>query len=122
MGKVRTLKDRTSILRARELRAEDTKAEAHLWASLRDRRLGGWRWKRQVPQGPYIVDFYCAEAKLVVEVDGGQHAEAVPYDERRTAYLASKGLRVLRFWNREVLTNRDGVGLTILNACEGVEE
>ena len=122
MGKVRTLKDRTLVERARELRTEDTKAEAHLWASLRDRRLGGWRWKRQVPQGPYIVDFYCAEAMLVVEVDGGQHADAVPYDERRTTFLASKGLRVLRFWNREVLTNRDGVCLTILNACEGVED
>jgi len=122
VGKVRTLKDRTLVERARELRTEDTKAEAHLWASLRDRRPGGWRWKRQVPQGPYIVDFYCAEAMLVVEVDGGQHADAVPYDERRTTFLASKGLRVLRFWNREVLTNRDGVCLTILNACEGVED
>ena len=68
------------------------------------------------------MDFYCAEAMLVVEVDGGQHADAVPYDERRTTFLASKGLRVLRFWNREVLTNGDGVCLTILNACEGVED
>lgn len=73
--------------------------------------------------GPYIVDFYCAEAKLVVEVDGGQHAEQVEYDERRTAFLIlTKGLRVLRFWNHDVLTNLDGVCLTILNACEGVED
>lgn len=122
MGRVRTLRDRTPVLRARVLRVDDTKAEAHLWASLRDRRLGGRRWKRQVPQGPYIVDFYCAAAGLVVEVDGEQHAEQLEYDERRTAFLSSKGLRVLRFWNRDVLTNRDGVCLTILNACEGRED
>ena len=70
--------------------------------------------------GPYIADFYCPAAKLVVEVDGGQHSEQVAYDERRTAFLASKGLRVLRFWNTNVLTNAGGVCLTILNACEGV--
>jgi very-short-patch-repair endonuclease len=121
MGKVRKLKDPTPVLRARALRAGNTKAEAHLWASLRDRRLGGWRWKRQVPRGAYIVDFYCADAALVVELDGGQHAEQVEYDQRRTEFLSSKGLRVLRFWNHEILTNRDGVCLTILNACEGRE-
>lgn len=72
--------------------------------------------------GTYIVDFYCAEAKLVIEVDGGQHAEQVEYDERRTGFLSSRGLRVLRFWNHDVLTSLDGVCLTILNACEGVAE
>lgn len=122
MGKVRKLRDPTPVLRARSLRARDTKAEARLWAALRDRRLGGWRWRRQAPQGPYIVDFYCAAARLVVELDGGQHADAVGYDERRTAYLNAKGLRVLRFWNHQVLTSREGVCLTILNACEGVAD
>jgi len=121
VGKVRSIKDPTPVARARELRRGDTDAEAKLWNVLRDRRLGGWRWKRQVPQGGYIVDFCCAAAKLVVEVDGGQHAESAAYDERRTAYLSSKGLRVIRFWNHEVLTNRDGVALTILHACEDVE-
>jgi very-short-patch-repair endonuclease len=99
VGKVRKLRVPTPVLRARSLRIEDTKSEARLWASLRDRRLGGWRWKRQVPQRPYIVDFYCAAARLVVEIDGGQHAEQMGYEERRTAYLNAKGLRVLRFWN-----------------------
>jgi very-short-patch-repair endonuclease len=122
VGKVRTLKDRTPIVRARALRTEDTRSEARLWAALRDRRLGGWRWKRQVPQGPYIVDFYCAAARLVVEIDGGQHAEQVGYDDRRTAFLNAKGLRVLRFWNHQVITNIDGVCLTILNACEGLAD
>jgi len=65
------------------------------------------------------VDFLCVEAGLVVEVDGGQHADQVAYDARRTAYLERSGLRVLRFWNSDVMTNRDGVCLTILDACGG---
>ncbi|MGH6967156.1 MAG: DUF559 domain-containing protein, partial [Phenylobacterium sp.] len=59
--------------------------EARIWEALRNRKLGGWKWKRQVPRGSYIVDFLCLEAKLVVELDGGQHAEQVAYDARRTA-------------------------------------
>jgi very-short-patch-repair endonuclease len=119
MGRIRTLKDRTPTLRAQRLRREDTDAEARLWGSLRDRRLGGWKWRRQVPRGPYIVDFLCIEARLAVELDGSQHAENVDYDERRTAYLERSGLRVLRFWNSDVLTNSDGVCLAILEACGG---
>lgn len=69
--------------------------------------------------GPFILDFLCREAGLVVELDGGQHAEQVAYDARRTAYLGRAGLRVLRFWNFSVLTNREGVCDTILEACEG---
>jgi very-short-patch-repair endonuclease len=121
MGKVRTVRDRTSVERARLLRREDTAAEARLWSALRDRRLGGFKWRRQVPRGRYIVDFYCAEAKLVVELDGGQHADQVEYDARRTAYLEGDGLRVLRFWNHQIRENYDRVCLTILNACEGCE-
>lgn len=84
---------------------------------MRNGRLGGWKWRRQVPVGPYIADFLCVEASLVVELDGGQHSEQRAYDERRTHFLQAQGLRVLRFWNREVLTNCDGVCLTILRAC-----
>jgi very-short-patch-repair endonuclease len=119
MGKIRTLKDDTQLGRARTLRHADTDAETRLWKSLRNRRLGGWKWRRQVPRGRYIVDFFCAETKLVVELDGGQHAEQVAYDVRRTAYPEGLGLRVLRFWNSAVLTNSDGVCLTILDACGG---
>jgi very-short-patch-repair endonuclease len=119
VAKVQTIRRTAAIARARELRREDTDAEARLWNALRARRLGGWKWKRQVPWGPYFVDFVCVEAGLVVEVDGGQHSDRVEYDERRTAYLARSGLRVLRFWNTAVLTNRDGVCLTILDACGG---
>ena len=93
---------------ARDLRREQTDAEAKLWSRLRNRQIDGWRFKRQVPRGPYIVDFYCADAGLVVEVDGAQHLEArAEHDRRRSAYLESQGLTVLRFWNREVLVNID---------------
>ena len=122
MGKIRTLSDPTQVVRARALRRDDTEAEARLWKALRDRRLGGWKWRRQVPLGPYIVDFYCAEARLVVELDGGQHAEQVAYDGHRTAFLECEGLRVIRFWNHQVLTSFEGVCLSIVNGCEGVED
>jgi len=101
------------------MRAADTRAEACLWNALRAHRLGGWKWRRQVPKGPYIVDFLCDQGGLVVEVDGGQHSEQADYDARRSDYLARCGLRVLRFWNWEVLTNRHGVCLTILDALGG---
>ena len=119
MGKIRTLKDKTPTIRARALRREDTDAEARLWNALRDRTLGGWKWKRQVPRGPYIVDFLCVEAGLVIELDGSQHAEQAAYDDRRTAYLQRLGLRVLRFWNFEILTGSDDVCFAVLQACGG---
>lgn len=106
-------------LRARDLRVCDTRAEARLWNALRDRRLGGWRWRRQVPFAPYILDFLCREAALVVELDGGHHADQLAYDARRTTHLERAGLRVLRFWNTDVLTNRHGVCDTILHTCGG---
>jgi len=119
MGKVRIIEHGAVVARARELRRDRTDAEARLWNALRARRLGGWTWRRQAPWGPYFLDFLCRDARLVVEVDGGQHADQVAYDGRRTAYIARAGLRVLRFWNSDVLTNRDGVCLTILEACGG---
>ena len=119
MARVRIIEHGPRVQRARELRRGDTHAEAKLWNVLRARRLGGWRWKRQVPWGPYFLDFLCVEAGLVVEVDGSQHDEQVAYDANRTAYIERSGLRVIRFWNSDVLTNRDGVCLTILDACGG---
>lgn len=115
MARIRTLQ----TVRARRMRREATRAEAHLWNALRASRLGGWKWKRQIPFGPYVLDFLSLDAALAVEVDGGQHAEAADYDSRRTAYLERRGLRVLRFWNIDVLTNRDGVCFSILDACGG---
>jgi very-short-patch-repair endonuclease len=119
MAKVRRAGDGRRLARARAFRREDTAAEARLWNAIRAGRLGGWRWKREVPWGPFFLDFLCVEAALVVEVDGGQHADRIPYDARRTAYLERSGLRVLRFWNHDVMANRDGVCDTILHACGG---
>jgi len=94
---------------ARRLRRDQTDAERRLWSRLRDRRLVGARFCRQHPIGPFIADFCCTEAKLVVELDGGQHALRLAEDQVRTKYLESQGYVVIRFWDNEVLTNTEGV-------------
>ena len=94
---------------ARKLRRDSTNAERTLWLRLRNRWLEGWKFRRQVSMDPYIVDFLCLDAKLVIEVDGGQHDANRAKDEVRTRYLEGLGLRVIRFWNNEVLGNLDGV-------------
>ena len=94
---------------ARGLRRRQTDAERRLWARLRDRRLQGAKFARQVPIGPYVVDFCCREMKVIVELDGGQHAVQTRSDAERTAFLESLGYRVLRFWNNEALGTTDGV-------------
>src|SRR3984957_7545900 len=99
--------------RARTMRRAPTDAELRLWRRLRDRRLNGVKFRRQVPLGPYIVDFLCVGAKLIVEADGSQHAESFR-DNIRDTYLESQGWKVLRFWNKEMLQNREGVLETIL--------
>ena len=99
--------------RARAMRGAPTEAEQRLWRLLRDRRLSGLKFRRQVPIGPYVVDFLCVGARLIVEADGSQHAEN-RRDAARDAYLASEGWTVLRFWNHEVLRNRNNVLETIL--------
>ncbi len=89
--------------RARELRKHATDAETLLWRYLRGRRLNGHKFRRQVVVGAYIVDFVCVAQRLVIEVDGGQHADATAYDERRTSACGDGGYRVARYWNHEVL-------------------
>jgi very-short-patch-repair endonuclease len=86
-----------------------TDAEIVLWRHLRNRELGGWKFKRQYPVGPFIVDFICVEKNIVIEVDGGQHAENEELDLQRSAYLSKMGYRVLRFWNNEVLQETEAV-------------
>jgi very-short-patch-repair endonuclease len=76
---------------------------------LRNRRLNGLKFRRQVPVGPYVADFLCKEAMLIIEVDGGQHATQVEYDQSRDEFLRANGYQVVRFWNNEVLKNIDGV-------------
>src|SRR5258708_21661086 len=102
--------------RARSLRQNPTEAERRLWRALRERQVQGLRFRRQHPIPPYVVDFACLEAQLVIEVDGGQHS-ASPTDERRSAYLSKLGWRVLRFWNNEVLENMAGVLEKIIAEC-----
>jgi very-short-patch-repair endonuclease len=95
------------------MRSAPTDAERRLWRLLRDRRLSGLKFRRQVPVGPYIVDFLCVAARLIVEADGSQHAENAR-DEVRDAYLTREGWKVLRFWNHDVLRNRESVLDTII--------
>lgn len=83
--------------RVRQLRTNQTDAEKRLWRALRNRQLGNAKFRRQVSIGPYVVDFLCHEASLVIELDGGQHADRVDHDARRTAFLEKEGYRVLRF-------------------------
>ena len=104
---------------ARDLRANSTDAERALWQHLRAYRLRGHKFRRQAPIGRYIVDFVCFETRLVIELDGGQHAERSKYERDRTAWLREQGFRVLRFWNTDVLNNLDGVMTVIAQACSG---
>ncbi|HYF22600.1 MAG TPA: endonuclease domain-containing protein [Caulobacteraceae bacterium] len=107
--------------KARRLRERQTPAEAILWTELRDRRLGGLKFRRQAPRGTYIVDFYCAESKLVVGLDGGVHRipEVAAADLVRTEWLERQGYVVLRFSNAEVLNRVDRVCAAILAAACG---
>jgi very-short-patch-repair endonuclease len=102
--------DRTIVRRARalRLRLHMTDAERKLWYALRDRRFAGFKFRRQAPIGPFIADFVCFDRRLVIEVDGGQHAGSLR-DRQRDRWFAANEFRVLRFWNNEVLSNLDGV-------------
>jgi very-short-patch-repair endonuclease len=98
----------------KQLRVNMTDAEKKLWRALRSRNLA-LKSRRQVPLGPYVVDFVCLDSKLIVEVDGGQHATSAT-DGRRDQYFADRGYRVLRFWNNDVLSNLEGVLASILGS------
>lgn len=100
---------------AKTMRREPTAAELRFWYEVRDRRLGGLKFRRQVPIGRYIADYLCTEHRLIVEIDGGQHCDN-PRDAAREAELKKLGYRVLRFWNVDVLQNKEGVCETILRA------
>jgi len=112
---------RVMTTRARHLRRELTDAERKLWYALRAHRLAGFSFRRQAPCGPFIADFFCAKARLVVEVDGATHSSdaEIAYDKSRDAWFAENGLRVLRVTNDDVYRNFDGVIETILAWLEG---
>ena len=105
-----------SVNRARRLRRVSTDTERMMWRVLRDRQLGV-KFRRQHPIGPYIVDFFCEDSCLVIEIDGGQHGPEV--DKVRTEYLQSNGIHVMRFWNNEVRENMEGVVTTIQERLKG---
>ncbi|MFO0816903.1 MAG: DUF559 domain-containing protein [Pirellulales bacterium] len=109
--------DGGDIQRARELRQQSTPAEQMMWALLRDRWLHGFKFRRQQPIGPYVADFYCAECALVVELDGSSHDEKADYDEQRTRWLESRGMRVIRFRNLDVEADPRMTLRIILDAC-----
>lgn len=98
-----------SVAKARSLRKRMTNAEFALWCALRDRRFHGVKFRRQVPVGPYVVDFVCREKRIVIEIDGGQHNSGNQKEQIRTARLEEQGYGVLRYWNNDVLKNLDGV-------------
>jgi very-short-patch-repair endonuclease len=95
--------------KARQLRREPTNAEQLLRQRLRFWQVNGFKFRRQQPLGPYIVDFTCLQTKLIIEIDGGQHMEQAEYDAKRDAWLRDQGFVILRFWNNDVLKNIDGV-------------
>jgi very-short-patch-repair endonuclease len=106
--------------RARQLRTESTPAEALLWRLLRNRQLLSHKFRRQQPLGPFIVDFCCLSARLIIELDGGQHAKRSLEDLRRTKWLQDQGFRVIRFWNHEVMRNPEAVWQQICRSLEAV--
>jgi very-short-patch-repair endonuclease len=106
------------LRRAKEMRHEPAPAEQKLWWCLRDRRLNGFKFRRQYPVRGYVADYYCAEAGLIVELDGDSHEGREEYDARRTDALIQEGFRVVRFVNTDVFENLDGVLEAILSECE----
>jgi adenine-specific DNA-methyltransferase len=106
---------------ARHLRQNATDAERLLWRHLRLNRLGNFRLRRQRPIGPYICDFACVKSRLVIELDGSQHADNAAYDVKRDNFLRANGFRVLRFWNADVLHRTESVLDTIFEALHREE-
>ena len=104
--------------RAKERRRNSTEAENRMWYYLRNRRLGGYKFVREQVIGHYIADFVCREKKIIIEIDGGQHMDAVQYDLMRTKHLENNGYKVVRFWNHDVLQNIQAVMDSILNIID----
>ena len=104
--------------RARMLRQLSSDAENRLWHFLRNRQLARLKFRRQMPMGPYIVDFACVQARLIIEADGGQHLEQIAFDDRRTAFLSARGFEVLRYWNDDILRDTERVLEDILYHLE----
>ena len=109
---------------ARELRKTMSVPERKLWRALSGRKVSGFKFRRQHPNGPYTADFICLERRLVVEVDGSQHAgdDQIEHDKRRTQWLQAEGYRVIRFWSNDVMQSIDGVVQSILDELESARD
>ena len=103
--------------RAKAMRSAPTEAEHRLWQIIRAHRFTGYKFKRQVPIDHFIVDFLCPARRLIVELDGSQHADSAG-DAGRDAYLRAQGFHIIRIWNNELFTNEEGVAVAILNALQ----
>jgi very-short-patch-repair endonuclease len=112
------MRSQESTFRSRDLRKRSTDAEQLLWQHLRNRQLNGHKFRRQHAIGPFVGDFACIEAGLVIELDGGQHVDDAEADARRTAYLQAQGFRERRYWNDEVLLRLEDVLADVLRALE----
>jgi len=108
--------------KARSLRRNQTDVERLLWHKLRNRHLFKFKFRRQLIIEPYIVDFACLELKLIIELDGGQHANQTEQDAQRSLFLSQRGFSVIRFWNNEVIDNAEGVLETIRLAILEIEQ
>jgi very-short-patch-repair endonuclease len=117
----RLVKSEQTLERARRLRRDMSDEERILWMLLRDRRFAGFKFRPQVPLGNYVADFVCFERKLIVELDGSQHAvpEQAAFDAKRTKVLEAAGFRVIRVWTSDLFKEREGVFEAILNALHG---
>ncbi len=118
-----TTRDKATIVKAKTLRKNMTEVEKKLWNELRASRFENYKFRRQHPVGNYIVDFICQDEQLIIELDGGQHAEQQSYDQdqKRTNFLESSGYKVLRFWNNDITDNLDGVLETISQQLKAPE-
>jgi very-short-patch-repair endonuclease len=104
--------------RARQLRRNATPSEKLLWPQLRGRRFANFKFRRQQPVGPFIVDYFCADARVIVELDGESHVGKEPYDEKRESWLTTHGYKVLRVWDNEIFGNLDKVMEMIYEECK----
>ncbi|MBA5777211.1 endonuclease domain-containing protein [Stappia sp. F7233] len=109
---------KSRIQLARALRRNQTDPERRLWARLRNRQLNGWKFRRQVPIDRFVADFLCNDAKLIVELDGGQHSMQAAQDGQRTVLLETLGFKVVRYWNHAVMTDLENVLEDILAHLE----
>jgi very-short-patch-repair endonuclease len=107
LGEGKLIQERAMNLtdKARLLRKNQTDVEQLLWKHLRNRQLYNYKFRRQFPIEPYVADFVCLELKLIIELDGGQHASRIDYDDQRSLFLEQRGFKVIRFWNNDVIKN-----------------